>query len=63
MAAMLRYMPELTIIDRCDRCIAWAKVRAVFRNQSELLLCGHHFREHENRLVEVAHVVQFGASR
>jgi ribosomal protein S14 len=34
--------------DRCDRCSAPANFRAVKANDVllELLLCGHHFREH-----------------
>jgi hypothetical protein len=63
MAAMLKYVPELTLLDRCDRCVASAKVRAVFRDRGELLLCGHHFRQHEHRLVQLADVVQFGPAQ
>jgi hypothetical protein len=58
MTAMLTYFPELTIFERCDRCGTLAKVRAVFRNQAELLFCGHHFHEHKKQLLEVAAAVQ-----
>lgn len=42
--------PELTALDRCDRCGAAAQVRAVLASGGELLFCGHHAREHEPRL-------------
>ena len=34
--------PQLTLADRCDRCGAAAKVRAVLPKGGELLFCGHH---------------------
>ena len=40
----------LTIIDRCDKCGAQAKVRATLSN-GELYFCGHHARETNNKLV------------
>lgn len=46
--------PELTAVDRCDRCGAAARVRAVLPSGGELLFCGHHAREHETRLRELA---------
>jgi hypothetical protein len=46
--------PELTASDRCDRCGAAAQVRAVLASGGELLFCGHHAREHEPRLRELA---------
>jgi hypothetical protein len=45
--------PELTAADRCDRCGAAAKVRAILPSGGELLFCGHHAREHEARLQEL----------
>jgi hypothetical protein len=42
--------PELTATDRCDRCGAAAKVRAVLPSGGELLFCGHHARAHEEKL-------------
>ncbi|WP_279106219.1 DUF7455 domain-containing protein [Gordonia paraffinivorans] len=50
------FMP-LTAADRCDRCGAAAKVRAVMPKGSELLFCRHHFNEHEARLVELSATV------
>jgi hypothetical protein len=41
--------PPLTRSDRCDRCPAAAKLRAVLP-AGELLFCGHHAREHRARL-------------
>ncbi|MHA6799083.1 DUF7455 domain-containing protein [Bounagaea algeriensis] len=42
--------PELTAADRCDRCGAAAKLRAVLPSGGELLFCGHHAREYEDGL-------------
>jgi hypothetical protein len=57
MTAMLTFYPELTLLDRCDRCGCQARARAVFHNCAELLFCGHHYRKHKNRLLETATVV------
>lgn len=38
--------PELTAIDRCDRCGAQAYIRARLASGGELLFCAHHGREH-----------------
>lgn len=46
--------PPLTPADRCDRCGAQALVRAVLPGGGELLFCGHHAREHAERLRAVA---------
>ncbi|RJQ82297.1 hypothetical protein D5S17_02875 [Pseudonocardiaceae bacterium YIM PH 21723] len=46
--------PELTSADRCDRCGAAARVRAVLSTGGELLFCGHHARAHESKLRELA---------
>ncbi|GEL20534.1 DUF7455 domain-containing protein [Pseudonocardia asaccharolytica] len=40
----------LTRRDRCDRCGAAAKVRAVLPAGSELLFCEHHARAHRSGL-------------
>jgi hypothetical protein len=45
--------PLLTPQDRCDRCGAEAKVLAMLRTGGELLLCGHHVREHRSRLTDI----------
>ena len=50
--------PELTAADRCDRCGAAARVRAVLASGGELLFCGHHAREHETKLRELAAELQ-----
>jgi len=47
----------LTNADRCDRCSAAAKVRAVLPGGGELLFCGHHYNAHEARLVEAGATV------
>lgn len=44
--------PQLTAADRCDRCGAGARVRAVLPAGGELLFCGHHANEHTARLRE-----------
>ncbi|HEV3359648.1 MAG TPA: hypothetical protein VG247_22800 [Pseudonocardiaceae bacterium] len=50
--------PDLTAADRCDRCGAAARVRAVLPSGGELLFCGHHARAHEARLRELAAEIQ-----
>jgi hypothetical protein len=50
--------PELTAADRCDRCGAAARVRAILPSGGELLFCGHHAREHEARLQELSAELQ-----
>ena len=52
--------PELTAADRCDRCGAAAKVRAILPSGGELLFCGHHARAHEARLQELEAELQQG---
>jgi hypothetical protein len=44
----------LTAIDRCDRCGAQAYVRVAMSSGSELLFCGHHWHQNEDRLREVS---------
>jgi hypothetical protein len=51
----------LTVADRCDRCGAAAKVRAVLPSGGELLFCGHHARAHDAKLREMDIEVQSGA--
>ena len=48
----------ITVIDRCDRCGAAPKVRALLDGGGELLFCGHHARAHEIRLRETAVALQ-----
>lgn len=52
--------PELTATDRCDRCGAGAKVRAVLPSGGELLFCGHHARAHADKLRELEANLQAG---
>lgn len=41
---------KLDIVDRCDRCGAQAYVRATLTSGGQLLFCGHHGRQHEDKL-------------
>jgi hypothetical protein len=41
--------PTLTAADRCDRCNAQARVRAVLAN-GELMFCAHHAKAFEPAL-------------
>jgi hypothetical protein len=50
--------PELTASDRCDRCSAAARVRAVLPSGGELLFCNHHARKHSPKLKELAADIQ-----
>lgn len=45
--------PSLTAMDRCDRCGARAYVAANVSG-TELMYCGHHARQYEPRLREIA---------
>ena len=49
--------PTLAGRDRCDRCGAAARVRAVLTSGAELLFCGHHARVHTPKLRELAAVL------
>jgi len=40
----------LTAADRCDRCGAQAYVRATLESGLDLLFCGHHWHENEDKL-------------
>jgi hypothetical protein len=53
----------LTAADRCDRCGAQAYVRATMASGFDLLLCAHHFHENENKLREIAVVIQDESDR
>jgi hypothetical protein len=52
--------PALTQLDRCDRCSASAKVRALLPTGGELLFCGHHARMHLPRLREIGATLSSG---
>jgi len=43
----------LTRLERCDRCGAAAMVEATLPTGGELRFCGHHTREHGDRLLEI----------
>jgi hypothetical protein len=45
--------PVLTRFDRCDRCSAAARMRALLPAGNELFFCKHHARQHEPRLREI----------
>ncbi len=57
MTGALASPTTLTAADRCDRCGAAAVVRAVLPTGGDLLFCGHHAREHSDRLEELAAVI------
>jgi len=44
----------LTASDRCDRCGAQAYVRVQLSSGGELLFCGHHSREHGDKIKAIA---------
>jgi hypothetical protein len=46
-------LSNLTALDRCDSCGAQAYVQ-VFLGEGDLLFCGHHFKEHEHKLLVIA---------
>ncbi|HJQ07190.1 MAG TPA: hypothetical protein VJ872_17200 [Nocardioides sp.] len=48
----------LTAEDRCDRCGAQAYLRVELVSGGELLFCGHHAREHGDKLKAIAASVQ-----
>jgi hypothetical protein len=50
--------PELTASDRCDRCGAAARVRAVLPSGGELLFCNHHARKHSSKLRQLSADIQ-----
>jgi hypothetical protein len=48
----------LTAEDRCDRCGAQAYLRVELTTGGELLFCGHHAREHGDKVKAIAVTVQ-----
>ncbi|MBO0843187.1 MAG: hypothetical protein J2O46_08375 [Nocardioides sp.] len=44
----------LTSADRCDRCGAQAYLRVELASGGDLLFCGHHAKEHGEKLKELA---------
>lgn len=55
--------PALTAADRCDRCGAQAFVRVELPSGAELTFCGHHARQHEAQLREIAVVYRDESDR
>jgi hypothetical protein len=55
--------PELTALDRCDRCGAQAYVRVELSTGGVLLFCAHHAREHGDKLQQIATVIQDDTGR
>jgi hypothetical protein len=47
----------LTAEDRCDRCGHRAYVACLTHDDGQLLLCGHHYREHEANLIQSAEII------
>lgn len=54
MTTLLATTTSLTALDRCDRCGAQAYVRVVLSGGADLLFCGHHGRQYELKLREIA---------
>ena len=49
--AVVAASTDLTAADRCDRCGAAAQSRVVF-STGDLLLCGHHMRQHADAIAK-----------
>ena len=45
---------DLVVPFHCDRCGALAKVRVVLASGSDLVFCGHHAREYDGKLRDIA---------
>lgn len=45
---------ELQAADRCDRCSAQARVRAILPGGGDLMFCGHHAKKYDEHLRKVA---------
>lgn len=63
-AFVISQYPPLKLADRCDRCPnscsqAFVRVvKVIDGREYDLLLCGHHFNEHEPKLIAAAWLVQ-----
>ena len=62
MTAALASPTAFTALDRCDRCGAQARVRALLPGGGDLLFCGHHGRLHADALAKVALTVEGDSS-
>lgn len=49
--------PMFTTVDRCDRCGAQAKLRAVL-SPGVLLFCGHHGHEYSAKLAYAGAIIE-----
>jgi hypothetical protein len=49
-----RSTDDLVVPFHCDRCGALAKVRVVLASGSDLVFCGHHAREYDAKLRDIA---------
>ena len=47
---------------RCDRCGVRAKVEVILLSGGALLLCGHHYSQHESAIGRLAAVVQLDSA-
>ncbi len=45
---------ELRAADRCDRCSAQARVRAIMPGGGDLIFCAHHAKKYDEHLRKVA---------
>ena len=45
---------DLVVPFHCDRCGALAKVRVVLASGADLVFCGHHAREYDAKLRDIA---------
>ena len=54
---------KLTKGDRCDKCGAQAYVHVVFHDLNELMFCGHHYKANEDKLREIAMMINNESDR
>jgi hypothetical protein len=54
MSSVLTAGSALTAADRCDRCGAQAYVRVTLPTGGTLIFCGHHAKQHEEKLKLIA---------
>lgn len=47
-----------SVIDRCDRCGAFAQIHTVLPAGGELLFCGHHATQYLSRLCQLDAVIE-----
>lgn len=54
MSSVLTAGSALTASDRCDRCGAQAYVKVTLPTGGTLIFCGHHAKQHEEKLKLIA---------